>query len=322
MEDKNLNGSSLDNQAIRGLGQYPIGVVSRLTGIAAGTLRMWERRYAVAEPQRGEKQNRQYSQADVERLTLMKKLVDRGHAPSTVAKLSTADMESLLDSTQVLSVRQQKVPAAARCVTVGERFSAARGGKLPSIQVARSYDNLEDFRKDKDPAKADIVLMEVASVQPQTADMLSERMQACGASGGVVLFRIATNNTLRLMEDMGVVCLRDPVTDKQMAQAIGSVCGVGPDKLLDQATADRMFSSEQLHQLASMSPAIKCECPQHLADLITSLNAFEKYSEECILSHPNDAQIHEDLRVSSGRSRLVLEQALKRLIEAENITLD
>ena len=71
MEDENLNGSRLDNRAIKGIGQYPIGVVSRLTGIAAGTLRMWERRYAVAEPQRGEKQNRQYSQADVERLTLM-----------------------------------------------------------------------------------------------------------------------------------------------------------------------------------------------------------------------------------------------------------
>ncbi|MAW33451.1 MAG: hypothetical protein CMK56_03465, partial [Proteobacteria bacterium] len=142
------------------------------------------------------------------------------------------------------------------------------------------------------------------------------------ASGGVVLFRIATKNTVRMMEEMGVVCLRDPVTEKQVAHAIKSVCGAGTEKSSDQIAADRVFSSEQLHQLASMSPAIKCECPQHLADLITSLNAFEKYSEDCIVSHPNDAEVHEDLRVSSGRSRLVLEQALKRLIEAENISLD
>ena len=75
---------------------YRIGAVSRLTSIPADTLRIWERRYNLVDPQRTEKGGRLYSQADVNRLTMIKALVDQGHAISTVANLDTRELNDRL----------------------------------------------------------------------------------------------------------------------------------------------------------------------------------------------------------------------------------
>ena len=54
---------------------YRIGKVSRLTGISADTLRIWERRYAAVVPVRTEAGGRLYSADDIARLKLIKNLV-------------------------------------------------------------------------------------------------------------------------------------------------------------------------------------------------------------------------------------------------------
>jgi DNA-binding transcriptional MerR regulator/methylmalonyl-CoA mutase cobalamin-binding subunit len=75
--------------------RYPIRAVSKLTSIPIDTLRAWERRYRVVEPERDDR-GRLYSQADVERLRLLRRAVDGGHAIGRVAQLSTAELEALL----------------------------------------------------------------------------------------------------------------------------------------------------------------------------------------------------------------------------------
>ncbi len=71
---------------------YRIGAVSRLTGVPADTLRVWERRYHVVTPIRSEAGTRLYGSEDVGRLTLIKRLVDRGDAISSVANLSLTEL--------------------------------------------------------------------------------------------------------------------------------------------------------------------------------------------------------------------------------------
>jgi MerR family transcriptional regulator, light-induced transcriptional regulator len=75
--------------------RYPIRAVSKLTGISVDTLRAWERRYQVVEPERDDR-GRLYSDADVARLKLLREAVERGHAIGRVASLSTEDLEALL----------------------------------------------------------------------------------------------------------------------------------------------------------------------------------------------------------------------------------
>ena len=69
---------------------YQIGAASKLTGISVDTLRAWERRYAAVVPKRGDRR-RGYGQGDIERLILLRRVVERGHAIRSVAGLP--DME-------------------------------------------------------------------------------------------------------------------------------------------------------------------------------------------------------------------------------------
>lgn len=75
--------------------RYPIRAVSKLTGISVDTLRAWERRYAVVQPDRDER-GRLYSEADVDRLGLLHQLVEVGHAIGRVAVLTTDELRALL----------------------------------------------------------------------------------------------------------------------------------------------------------------------------------------------------------------------------------
>ncbi|BDG04106.1 MerR family transcriptional regulator [Anaeromyxobacter oryzae] len=75
--------------------RYPIRAVSKLTGISVDTLRAWERRYRVVDPERDDR-GRLYSEADVARLKLLREAVERGHAIGRVAGLSSDDLEALL----------------------------------------------------------------------------------------------------------------------------------------------------------------------------------------------------------------------------------
>ena len=79
------------------------------------------------------------------------------------------------------------------------------------------------------------------------------------------------------------------------------------------------FSRETLRRLAAMQPTLVCECPRHLAELLTSLLAFEDYSQQCEDRSPEDADTHAFLRAATGRARVAMEQALMRVLRHDGI---
>ncbi len=74
-------------------GKYRINAVAEMTGIPAATLRAWERRYGVPEPQRTESSYRVYSDSDIELIRRVRQMCDQGMAPSEAAKQVLADLE-------------------------------------------------------------------------------------------------------------------------------------------------------------------------------------------------------------------------------------
>ena len=77
---------------------YRIGLTTQITGIRPETLRAWERRYKVVKPIRTDAGDRLYTQADIDRLLLIKKLVDNGDAISAVANLNYENLEKRISS--------------------------------------------------------------------------------------------------------------------------------------------------------------------------------------------------------------------------------
>jgi DNA-binding transcriptional MerR regulator/methylmalonyl-CoA mutase cobalamin-binding subunit len=77
-------------------GSYPIQIVVQRTGLSAHTIRIWEKRYGAVKPQRTETNRRLYSEAEVERLSLLRQLTERGQNIGYVARLDTLALRGLL----------------------------------------------------------------------------------------------------------------------------------------------------------------------------------------------------------------------------------
>jgi len=76
----------------RELPRHPVRLVAQRTGLSSHVLRAWERRYGVVAPTRTVGGQRLYTDADIERLKLLRTLVARGGAISQLAQLSAADL--------------------------------------------------------------------------------------------------------------------------------------------------------------------------------------------------------------------------------------
>jgi DNA-binding transcriptional MerR regulator/methylmalonyl-CoA mutase cobalamin-binding subunit len=75
--------------------QFPVRVVVRRTGLNPSLLRAWERRYGVVTPSRTDGGQRLYSEADVQRLILLRAAVSAGHNISQIASLTDERLRGL-----------------------------------------------------------------------------------------------------------------------------------------------------------------------------------------------------------------------------------
>ena len=78
----------------------PIAAVERETGLGKDTLRVWEKRYGFPIPKRDSAGDRLYSAAEVQRLKLIRRLLDGGLRPGKVVGLNDAQLQGLLATLQ------------------------------------------------------------------------------------------------------------------------------------------------------------------------------------------------------------------------------
>lgn len=74
---------------------FSIAAVERDTGLSKDVLRMWERRYGFPLPERDANGERAYPAEQVDRLRLVKRLMDQGHRPGKLLALTADELASL-----------------------------------------------------------------------------------------------------------------------------------------------------------------------------------------------------------------------------------
>lgn len=72
-----------------------ISATERETGLGKDTLRVWERRYGFPQPERDANGERLYPAEQVDRLRLIKRLMDQGHRPGRLMAAGEADLQAL-----------------------------------------------------------------------------------------------------------------------------------------------------------------------------------------------------------------------------------
>jgi DNA-binding transcriptional MerR regulator len=75
---------------------WPMGAVTRRTGIGEHTLRAWERRFGFPTPHRLESGHRRYTAAQVQRLLLIARALELGYRAGDVVPLAATELRELL----------------------------------------------------------------------------------------------------------------------------------------------------------------------------------------------------------------------------------
>ncbi len=87
-----------------------IAAVERDTGLSKDTLRVWERRYGFPTPERDGIGERAYSLDQVDKLRVVKRLLDAGHRPGRIVPLPLSALQELSEQTLDQPLRAAEVP--------------------------------------------------------------------------------------------------------------------------------------------------------------------------------------------------------------------
>jgi MerR family transcriptional regulator, light-induced transcriptional regulator len=113
---------------------HRIGAVSALSGVPVPTLRVWEVRYGTFSPRMTEGRQRIYSDDDVLRATLLKRLTAQGHSIGGIANHDAARLNTLL--------QQQNTSQPDNTSTEHKTLNVAVIGLTLAARLASSKFNL------------------------------------------------------------------------------------------------------------------------------------------------------------------------------------
>lgn len=344
-----MNADSKKSSTVDANASYRSGAAARLSGVPVETLRVWERRYGVTDPNRSARGQRQYSFEDVRRLGLIKQLVDAGNSIGAVAHLDLQQLLAMLGAVANLPAAQSQMQMSnglLRIALVGVMLRQSlinldpEFSKLSLVQTALNLKQAQQQLKD---VKVDVLIVEQGELTApeEQIPLLSAAQQACQATAVLMLYRFASSDAIRQLRLAGFHVARIP---SDMLE-IDHLCRVALARALTMVEQQnrqgrtrkiasqlpqigsqrrggipaRLIDDDSLMHIAKSATSIHCECPRHLVDLLQMLGSFERYSAQCENRNDDDASLHRDLHYTAAHARLALEQALVRVAQAEGI---
>jgi len=308
------------------------------------TLRVWERRYGVTQPEVSASGQRLYSADDVRRLALLKQLTDLGHAIGSLAPLDMQQLQQVASThANVLAGRHtedraQDLPPPAhpwRVAVIGTAL--ARRLQRPALlrQLSRPVQLLGPFADAAQAATAlqgaavDALVLHEPRLHEGWLASLQSSVPALAALPKAVLYRFAAESTCAALAAAGTALLREPQNDTVLGQWLDGVLqSVSPSRLAahepvppNPSVPPRRWDDAALADFAGLSSTIACECPRHVAELLMQLSHFEAYSAECQHRNAADAELHAYLQQVAATSRARFEAALERVALHEGLIL-
>ncbi len=292
------------------------GTAARLAGLSPSTLRIWEHRYAVVAPPKTPTGQRTYSMKDVERLRLIKRLTLEGHAIGTLAHLDVASLVALSSDSATYAQGAQRV------VVVGQAAARKLEGRLRPAPTF-VFDDLDHAERDLSQAGAvDVLVIHASSLH----DSMTERLVALGrnlsARTVIVVYAFGAEGVAEALRTAGITVRREPVSGREMARLIVASRPVVNTPASDStASSSKRYSDAELVALTEMSSTVACECPRHLAEIVSLLSNFERYSSECAARDEDDAALHRHLHEVATAARAMFEEALERVVAEEGLVI-
>ncbi len=313
---------------------YGIGAVSRLTGLTDHTIRVWERRYSAVVTAKAPNGRRQYTEADVQKLALLKLLTERGVAISRIAGDSIDELGRRVERLRNLETGTQ--PRTLRVAVLGDflprQLREQKQGPA-RLELCIADSSRERFAADLRRQPVDVVVLEKPVLDAESLAEMQQHLSISGSARGVIVYSFARTRDIEAAAGQGIVALRAPVGGDELCDAASRPALQGRRPLRDARpspdepagrehsgpVAARRFSPQQLANLASAQNGVECECPKHLVQLVSDLSAFEVYSDRCANRDDEDAALHRYLHRTTAEARALVEGALQKLADAEGL---
>lgn len=303
---------------------FNIGTVSRLTGIARERIRIWERRYSAVVPARDDGNNRLYSQQDVDRLMLIRRLVDAGNAIGQVARLPLDDLATRLDALALPAGARPPVSHALAFGPDAQSLGAQlRALGVPEVALAEDAAAAEQWLTGQ---ATDLLVAGYPTLVSQESAGLLRLHRSAPRQPFLLVYRFAPARLLEQLTRLGIRTIKAPLDPADLLQP--ALPAPAPDPRHSGDSGDsgfdyrtRQFSPTDLQRLGALGDLVACECPQHLANLVRDLQAFEDYSLACEVATPADAALHREVYEVIARARALTEDALAIIAAEEQIAV-
>ncbi len=314
---------------------HRIGAVSKLTGIPVSTLRVWEIRYGAFSPVQTPGKHRQFESSDVKKAGLLKRLGEVGHAIRNIAGLSNENLELLVKQAQTSSSISRAMGSGTRLIVAvvgsgpGVRIDLEKGlaeSLNASIDLSDTFLDLSSALAATFKKKPEILIVTISTLNAGAKAQIEQLNARYGLRRTIVLYSYGPETLVQAMRAAGMLVRRQPISENELLDLVRSEIFIDPLRAAIATAAsivilDRKYSDEVLARVAGISTKILCECPKHVAELISQLASFEEYSQECLSNSSEDAQLHAYLKSVSGSARAMFERALEMVAQHEGISL-
>ena len=311
---------------------FKIGAVARLTGVSVHTLRKWEERHGAVQPRRSEGGKRLYTDADIQRLVLLKRLVDQGMSLQSIAGCS---FDQLSDRWARLSRAEAPLPLSTpvSIAVYGTGVGAwlkAQHGHLTGVKIVAAADTADQLKRGIGGSEIDVLAIECPAVSRTTSQDVLELMQTLDAPAAVVVYWFGNEQHIKALQSSQIEVLRAPLDVLELQQAIARIQSGRRAPLQppadDAAALERdppppRLSRESLARMSIAHPRASCGCQKNLVDVALSLRALEDYLNGCESRSVEDEALHRTLWRKVGVARSSIEEAIEHFAGVEGIEL-
>ena len=283
---------------------YRIGAVTKLTGISTDTIRAWERRYAVVVPNRGENNNRYYTEEHISKLIRVKRLVDAGEAIGRICRLSD---QALQARTHVIlgSPRQPSGGELKKwtIISVQQPDWLKACVKAQSGIEARWVASLDKFlARDEE-----FVIIDMPSLSEVNEKLVLRLLPDELAPRCLVVYRFASRTQLRSLASNGIRLLKGPLEPFALVNLLRV------DSQPEAASAENVDSKTRKMPLQEVD--VLCNCKNQLSGLVNVLNQLEDSASGCLSRPQMDDAVQQQLVELTVQVCSIMEQSFKDVLE-------
>lgn len=304
---------------------YSIGTVSRLSGIKADTLRVWERRYGLGASGKSSGGRREYTQSDLEHLQIVAALRDQGTRIGDIAKRDRKTLEMMFHRANKTGDGVLPTPKP-RVLFAGELLAHWLDGHPGCIANVSAYIARQSVDAVLDIAvegigEFDALILEFPVINEQTLEKINAlqiitkatQICVCYGDGDTSLIADSGNNIIELMamppEPAGLGAkINHYVTEFHRRS--------GDTNAGDLANAKpRHFSDADISRAQAEASNGGIAAKQQLSKLIQELSQFEDHVSQSDVQNWQDAAVQSCVFAYTNQARWLMEKAMGAVLD-------